>query len=404
MGKETIYSICFILLVSCVGGCRKTQPALPDLREKYLYTDTKPFGTFVAHALVDNIYDDKFIQKTNRSFAKEFTSVEDTASLYFSISRNFLPDEKDVYALLDYVNHGNTAFISASLIDTVLLGKMYCNQVNYDWLFRLNAASYRNTSVRLIKAATTLKDSFSYFYYPFANHFSSINNADCRIVGYNEDDKPNWLVFFWGKGRLYLHSDPRAFSNYFLLTNNNVGYLKQVLQLLPQKPEHVYWDNYYNRINYKSTSKKSFSSLRAIFDHPSLTTAFWISLVLLGLYVLFNSKRHQRIIPVIKPVENTTIAFAQAIAGLYLQEKNNKSIADKMITYFNEHVRSRYFLNTTTTNNDFIAALSRKSGVPLDKTESLYNAIQHANNTDEIDDYQLLSLNEQIQQFHKNRN
>ena len=74
-----------------------------------------------------------------------------------------------------------------------------------------------------------------------------------------------------------------------------------------------------------------------------------------------------------------------------------------MTNYFNEFIRSNYFLYTNPGSDEFIKTLSRKSGVSLEKTISLYRAIQHAGKAANLDDYQLLSLNEQIQQFYKKR-
>ena len=72
-----------------------------------------------------------------------------------------------------------------------------------------------------------------------------------------------------------------------------------------------------------------------------------------------------------------------------------------MITYFNEFIRNKYFLNTNSINEDFITALSRKSGVQRESVDSLYRTITSAQSSDHLDDYQLLSLNEQIQNFNK---
>ena len=91
--------------------------------------------------------------------------------------------------------------------------------------------------------------------------------------------------------------------------------------------------------------------------HPPLAFAFWLSLILLLLYILFGGKRVQRIIEQLKPNENTTVTFTETIGRLYLQKKDNKNIADKMITYFNEYIRNTYFLNTNLVNDDFIAVL-----------------------------------------------
>jgi hypothetical protein len=135
--------------------------------------------------------------------------------------------------------------------------------------------------------------------------------------------------------------------------------------------------------------------------HPPLAAAFWLSLIMLALYLAFGSKRRQRVIPPRKPNENTSVTFTETIGRLYLQKKDNKNIAEKMITYFNEHVRNSYFLNTNVVDDEFITTLSRKSGVDRGAVESLYRAMQHAHQSAAVDDYQLLSLNQQIQHFYK---
>ena len=74
-----------------------------------------------------------------------------------------------------------------------------------------------------------------------------------------------------------------------------------------------------------------------------------------------------------------------------------------MITYFNEYIRNTYFLNTNHVNDDFIAMLSRKSGVEKEKVDSLYRTIVATQGSNMVNDYQLLSLQELIQQFYKTR-
>ena len=146
------------------------------------------------------------------------------------------------------------------------------------------------------------------------------------------------------------------------------------------------------------------SSLDVLLGFPSLAAAFWLSLILLLVFLLFGSKRRQGIIEVIKPNENATVTFTETIGRLYLQKKDNKNIAGKMITYFNEYIRNTYFLNTNIINDDFITTLSRKSGVQHERVDILFRTINHTHASTVVDDYQLLSLNEQIQNFYKTRN
>jgi len=399
--KILTYTI-IIFFAGIFFSCKK-KSALPDLKERYGYADTKPFGANVAYRMLGTIYPEKFITVNKKSFSRFYKDTHiDSASFYINISNRFYTSETDAQDLVDFVYEGNTAFISSSVIDTVLLTKIFCRQENTNPLAMLINKKYSNTKVSLLPDAYSLQDSFSYYYLPFTNYFSEIHADRGRITGYNEQGKPNFMVFFWGKGRLFLHCEPRALSNYFLLTQNNHLYLKQIMQMMSSDPGNIFWDDYYNKINYKETEDKPFSSLSAILKHPALAMAFWIAVVLLLSYILFGGKRKQRVVPVINPVQNTSIAFTEAVAGLYLSEKNNKNIAEKMISYFNEYIRTRYFLHMHSATADTLIALSKKSGVEIGKVQALYTIMQQIPLAYEVTDFELLSLNEQIQYFYKN--
>ena len=401
MRKAIVYICCACWLMMQLS-CLKRNP-LPDLRETYSSRDTKPFGSLIAKNILQNGFPENYVQALKDPFAKAARSFSDTASIYFSVSSNLYVDEEDVSAILNYVYEGNTAFFASGSFDTAFLHKIYCSVVTMNMIFENYADSYTQTSTSLIKGIHSSLDSFSYFYTPFANYFSETNDIYSRIAGYNSTGKPNCIVFFWGKGKLFLHIDPRAFSNYFLLTNSNYKYMQELMQVMGTSPQHVYWDDYYNRRSGPKAPKDSGSSLSEIFKYPGLKAAFWLMLSMLLFYILFAMKRKQRIIKQIKPNQNSSVAFTETIARLYLQKHDNKNIADKMITYFNEFIRNNYFLNTNVGSKDFITTLSRKSGVSEEKTEALFNTINKVTESNTIDDLQLLSLNEQIQHFYKKR-
>lgn len=390
--------LCSVLLFSCNGK----KAVLPDLREKYGYKNAKPFGAEVAHRILSKIYPGKVIQYNKKPFATFYKNNHfDPASFYFNVSNKFYVSDEDAQSILDFVYDGNTAFISSSVIDTVLMSKIYCKQYGFQTLPFAKKKMYETASASLLPDEYSSQDQFSYYYQPFDNFFSEIHSDRGRITGYNQNGKPNFIVFFWGKGRLYLHCEPRAFSNYFLLTKNNYLYMTQVMQLMDANPGKIFWDDYYSKINYREEDEGTFSSLETIMKYPALATAFWICLLLMLLYILFGMKRKQRVVPVVHPVKNTSIAFAEAVAGVYLSEKSNKNISDKMISYFNEYVRSRYFLNAHASNTDFITSLSKKSGVDFSKVQALYATINRMTQSKEITDDELMGLNEQIEFFYK---
>ncbi len=386
-----------LLLLSCM---RKSK--VPDMRETYNFKDAKPFGSKLAYEIFTGVYDDKYININNRSFS-EFrrNTYSDEASLYMSISNKAFFSDEDAASLLGFVEDGHTAFISASWIDTSLLSQVDLAQTGNE-LFDL-LSSYTKTGATLAPDRFSTKDSFGYYYRPIQNSFKNAGNSGAKVIGKNQSGEPNFVVLFLGKGRLYLHGEPRLLSNYFLLTQDNYLYWKQILQLMSASPGNLYWDDYLRTHQYKDDGGGG-SALSILFKHPPLKAAFWIIVGLLLLYILFNGKRKQRIVPVIKPVENTSVEFSNAIAGLYLAEKNNKTIAEKMITYFNEFVRNKYFLHGYNNNMELAEILSRKTGIPLEKVQSLYLAMEQVQIAGEVSDFELLSLNEQIQYFYKNRN
>lgn len=78
--------------------------------------------------------------------------------------------------------------------------------------------------------------------------------------------------------------------------------------------------------------------------------------------MLFNAKRKQRVVPIIKPLENTTVDFAKTIGNLYYQEGDHTTIIDKKIIYLLEKIRNEYLIDTTKLDADFIKKFQQKTG------------------------------------------
>ena len=394
--------LCFIILLFIFTGCAR-KDGLPDLRETYAFRDSRPFGGNIAYKMLQNGFPDNYVQVIKEPFAKTAAIINDTTSLYFCASRNLFVDENDVIAILNYVYDGNTAFFTSSNFDTAFLKKLFCAVMKDDKPGGNGYGMWQPSSVRLIEGIHTSKDSFGYYYLPFSSYFSATNDIYCRIAGYNTFGNPDCIVFFWGKGKLFLHTDPRAFSNYFLLTGNNYRYIQELLQVTVTSPAHVYWDDYYNKLNRPENARSGSGMMSEISGQPALYMAFWLLLLMLLLFILFGIKRKQRAMEQVKQNSNSSVAFTETVSRLYLQKHDNKNIAEKMITYFYEYIRNNYYLQVHPGSRDFISSLSRKSGMPEEKTSVIFEAIIKAGESEVIDDRQLLTLNREIQQFYKKR-
>ncbi len=385
------------MLVTCFVSCKFRKPGIPDMRDSFRFDDNRPMGASLATNILQDAYPDNWVTKIKTGFTDINYNYEDTASLYFMTGKNFFLSEQEAENLLNFVERGNTVFLSAQQIDTTLLELINCSQFKMSEQAEVAPYAYLNTQTKL-QSTFGRDSSYKYFYFPIVNFFTADSASNVKSLGFNAYHSPNFIVFFKGKGALFLHCEPRVLSNYFLLQNKNVDYLRDILRAFPAKVEHLYVDDFYSKINFRKNERNG-SLLAFIYSHPPLAWAFTILIVLFLSYLFINGKRRQRIVPIIKPVENASVSFAEVIAGLYRKTKENKNIAEKMITYFYEEVRSKYFINTSKVTEDFIMILSRKAGVEYEITNSLFYTIQMVQDSPEVSDELLMQLNEKIQQF-----
>jgi len=390
--------------IVCIAGmlvsCGSDKTSLPSLRQTFSKDDIIPFGTKVAYNLIQQTYPQNQIQELETEKEVADFSYDDTGFFCICIARNVFASKDEAGSILNYANAGNTYFISAEnisseLLDTLGVSLNGIDEYNDDW------SSLKNTYLSLSSPLVKDRSGYGYFFLPFLNSFTKYDPATTRVLGLNEEGHPDFIVIFYGKGKIFLHCAPGAFSNYFLLQHSNYKYLQNLLALMPATPQHLYWDDYYYKHN---SPPSSGSGLRVLFQYLAMKWAFWLSLILLLLYIIFGGKRKQRIVPVLSPMKNTTVAYTETVSRLYLQKKDNKNIGEKMITYFFEYIRNQFFLNTNHLNEEFIDTLSRKSGVPKETTAALFKTITDIQQQGVVSDQQLLSLNKQIENFYKNRN
>jgi hypothetical protein len=159
--------------------------------------------------------------------------------------------------------------------------------------------------------------------------------------------------------------------------------------------KNLYWDTYYTQ-----GSEGSESPMRVFLDNPNLRWAFYIAAFSLLIFVLYEMKRRQRIIPVIPPLNNTSVEFAGIVGQVYYEQRNNGNIAQKKAAYFLEHIRAGYHLRTQVFDEEFITALSQKSGSKTELIKTLTQQIIFINTNSQISDNELIDFNHNIEQFY----
>lgn len=354
----------------------------------------------MAYEIVNKAFPENYVYTKSESIF-EWYNYSERHAVFISISDKFFLGGKDLNALMDFVRSGNTAFISANYIDSALLQEVGVAQHNMGFMEFLYGMRMEDTYLKSGPVDAD-KSKYSYFYKPMLNYFDTVvSEKSLAISGTNDNDKPNVLVLNLDAGKLILHCEPNGLSNYFLLTKNNKDNFTNLLHLMHNRPEDVYWDDYYPNKLFPDDKDDDSSLLDTLKLFPELYKAFLLALLMLFIFLLFGHKRTQRIIPTIESVQNSSVQFAEAIAGLYMRDKDHKIIAYKMIVYFFEKIRNRYYINTNNINDEFSKTLSRKSGYPEDKTKALINEILSISASVKISGKQLQELNRQIENFNK---
>jgi hypothetical protein len=169
-----------------------------------------------------------------------------------------------------------------------------------------------------------------------------------------------------------------------------------MLSYLSGTAENVYWDEYYT-LGRGGPS----TPLRVILSRPELKWAYIVSLVSIILFMLFQSKRRQRLIPVISTPVNNTVDFVETVSYVYFNQRNHRNIALKKLTYLFDHIRTKFYLNTLIIDDDFTEKLTHKSGMPMADTRDLVALIQYVRSQEQISDQHLIRLNNLIEEFHK---
>ena len=390
---------CIIFLAGCSnekGGIK-----IPRLDPKYGYKDKEPMGGYIAYHYINSLFNYGITEVITKSFSDLRYEINYSNSLYIIIAKSVFMRDDDMESMMNYVSNGNTLFISADFIDQRLLDTLGA-KTSFDLTSFFSINEYqmdkKDTWLSLAHETPVNAKKYGFFFVPFDNKVVSSDTSTTQVLGYNENKEPNFIAIDYGQGKFIFHTAPAAFSNYFLLTNGNKEYLEKVFSYFSSEINSVYWDNYY-RI--RRSADNNFSIVGFFKKHLPLYYAFLLVLALLLLFIAFGGKRRQRFVPEKAPPANSTVSYTETIGRLYLQKKDNRNIALKMFTYFLEQVRNSYYLNTQNLDNEFVEALSRKSGVPEIKVNHLLRLMNETDQADKISDLRLLELHNLIQEYFK---
>ena len=122
------------------------------------------------------------------------------------------------------------------------------------------------------------------------------------------------------------------------------------------------------------------------------------------LYIIFQGKRRQRPIPVVKALENKTYEYTRNISNLYLEQNRYREMTIKKIELFLDYIRSHYRLSTQELDSDFEEKLTARSGNNETETRDLFSKIRQLRAQKNISKEEFLHLTRAIASFKNQKN
>ncbi|MEM9362275.1 MAG: DUF4350 domain-containing protein [Bacteroidota bacterium] len=397
--KIVLGVFCLVILGIIITEIVRPRPI--NWRPSYTNTDKIPYGCYVLYNELSELFNDADIQPIYDNTYDALSKRDSIQKSGFIFINNFIYfDEQETHKLLDYVHQGNTVFIASSNFGGIL-----SDTLNLDVLSDYNL---QEEEAELNFTHTSFKNQrYKYSRGLLYTRFSSIDTLNSKVLGHikytqrnvleNQPDEyidaPNFIQTQFGKGSFLLNTTPQAYTNYYVLGDNQ-DYVANTLSYF--KANVIYWDNYKKAGRVVVTSP-----MRFVLTQSSLKWAYYLTIVGLLLFVIFRAKRQQRIIPVIKPLENSSVEFARTVGALYYQNKDYTDLIHKKISYFLAYLRSRYHLELSNISDKTVQKLAAKSGKGKEETKKLLELIVLLKNKKIHTEQDSILLNKTIADFKK---
>ncbi len=415
----------------------------------------KNYKTEKEFLVVDDLLTEKLAEE-------EIKNAKEPISYVFLGDFPYLLDE-EIDSLLNFVEGGNTAFFAANTFPDTLFTLLELDNQVYQYVYdSLVATNFTNSALleekdfvfNHSKRNESVAHSWNYFNdyllekkktnkaLGFLHKKTKMNKADTyrnknndnyqneEYEEYNENyedenyndqytdsdieeseenymtdefsNHTNFIRVKYGKGYFYFHKNPVLFTNYYLIQENGKKYAERALSYLSEGD--ILWDersHYYKQIKgeYKKQGRSP-SPLSYILSQPSLAWGYYTLLISALLFVIFRGKRMQRIIPILRKEQNTSLEFTKTVGQLYYLQKDHKRLSQLKIRLFFDFIRTKYHMNTQHIDEDFRKKLSERSDINRELIDLLLADIQKVNGQHEVSEWLLRKIHTQIQEFY----
>lgn len=355
-----IYAVIFIVVMVILALLEVNKKETTDWRKNFDINAKSPFGLFVFNNEARYLFKNN-LKKIDRAPYEYYSQQQKDIHNIVIIETDI--DTESWKKVMDQVSNGSDAMLVMQRIPKEIADSIgfHSSEISFEEenVLKLTDKQYQNDFIQLDK-------------FPSGRGFSFIKPG-VQVLGKTVEkkntDQANFIKAKFGKGNFYIHNEPLFLTNYYLLKPGNVKYAEDVFSYL-QDRETIWF------VEKNTTTSRFF--MRFVLGNPALKYAWWVFLGGLLLFIFFNAKRKQRIVPVIEPLRNTSLDFVKSIGNLYLQEGDFHDMMAKKAQYFLNKVRMDLLIDTQNLDEEFAKKLQLKTGKPMEMINEAISLIKRA--------------------------
>ncbi|RLJ30650.1 hypothetical protein CLU97_0020 [Chryseobacterium sp. 7] len=342
------YAVIFIVVMIILALLEVNKKETTDWRKNFDLNEKSPFGLFVFNNEAKDLFKNNL--KKIEQAPYEYYSQHKKAPHNIVVIENNI-DRESWNKILTQVSEGSDAMLMVTRMPKEVSDSIgyYDSEISFEEenVLKLTDKKFQNDFIKLDK-------------FPSGRGFSFIKpkvEVLGKTVEKKNTDQANFIKVKFGKGHIYAHVEPLLLTNYYLLKPGNVKYAQDVFSYLQDRETLWFVSN-------KSSASRFF--MRFVLSNPALKYGWWVFLGGFILFIFFNAKRKQRIVPVEEPLKNTSLDFVKSIGNLYLQEGDFHDMMSKKAQYFLNKVRMDMLIDTQNLDEEFAKKLQLKTGKPIE--------------------------------------
>jgi len=188
------------------------------------------------------------------------------------------------------------------------------------------------------------------------------------------------------------------FFNYSYRQPQMFDYTQSILTYFD--PDHIVFLNALTNIERPPNEHP----LQFIMSSPPLKTAYYLFVIGLFLYAVFEGRRKQKSIPITDKNENTSLEYIETVSQLFYQQNQHEKLVAHMKSIFFHKMEQKYFIKKD--NPEYLAILTKKSKIPKSDLIYILDRFQNLDENYTFKGDQLVGLNKRLEQIYAfiNRN